>query len=337
MTQPFTSQDRVEGCLLAGAVGDALGAAVEFLSLDQIRAAHGPQGVTGYAEAYGGLGRVTDDSQMSILTVEGIRRALATGQPVNETTYPLYRDWAHAQVAGRWADHADPWLVEQPVLLAQRAPGHACLSGLTRGWMPTLDNRVNTKSKGSGTVMRSATYGLVPSWSPEEAFGRAVEGAASSHGHDTALVAAGALAMIVRHLLDGVALLDAVDQTLQYLDGYEGLDTFEATEAIAQALDASVLMEPTPEAVEALGGGWTAEEALAIAVFCALTHEHDIEAALLLASNHGGDSDSTASICGNLVGAVHGLVGMPEEWILGNEVTAFVSDLSLRLVASQVT
>ena len=36
---------------------------------------------------------------------------------------------------------------------------------------------------------------------------------------------------------------------------------------------------------------------------------------LLLAVNHGGDSDSTGSIAGNLLGLIHGRNGIPEEWL----------------------
>jgi ADP-ribosylglycohydrolase len=39
-------RSRVRGCLLGGAVGDALGAPVEFLSLGEIRERYGPDGVT---------------------------------------------------------------------------------------------------------------------------------------------------------------------------------------------------------------------------------------------------------------------------------------------------
>jgi hypothetical protein len=93
------------------------------------------------------------------------------------------------------------------------ARGNACLSGLNTGSMANLDRRVNHGSKGCGTVMRSAPFGLVTSWTPEDAFDAAVAGAMLSHGHDTALVSAGALTMIVRHLFDGAVLADAVDIT----------------------------------------------------------------------------------------------------------------------------
>ena len=41
--------DRYRGCLLGGAVGDALGYPVELLSLSDIRARYGPAGNTSYA------------------------------------------------------------------------------------------------------------------------------------------------------------------------------------------------------------------------------------------------------------------------------------------------
>ena len=56
-------------------MGDALGAPIEFLRLEQIRERHGPEGVTGYEEAYGRLGAITDDTQMTLFTAEGFLRA----------------------------------------------------------------------------------------------------------------------------------------------------------------------------------------------------------------------------------------------------------------------
>ena len=71
---------------------------------------------------------------------------------------------------------------------------------------------------------------------------------------------------------------------------------------------------PSPEDVESLGEGWVAEEALAIALFCALVAP-DFESALRLAVNHGGDSDSTGAIAGNLLGASLGEAAIPPRWL----------------------
>jgi hypothetical protein len=46
-------------------------------------------------------------------------------------------------------------------------------------------------------------------------------------------------------------------------------------------------------AVETLGGGWVGEEALAIGIYAALSAESFVEA-IQIATNHSGDSDSTA-------------------------------------------
>ena len=51
--------DRAKGCLLGGAIGDALGAPVEFLSLNQIQYKYGPSGIRELDYAYGCLGAIT--------------------------------------------------------------------------------------------------------------------------------------------------------------------------------------------------------------------------------------------------------------------------------------
>src|SRR5690242_12475474 len=65
-------QSRFRGCLLGGAVGDALGAPVEFLDLDEIVRTYGEQGIRDYAPAYGKLGAITDDTQMTLFTAEAM-------------------------------------------------------------------------------------------------------------------------------------------------------------------------------------------------------------------------------------------------------------------------
>ncbi|MGL4418322.1 MAG: ADP-ribosylglycohydrolase family protein, partial [Plesiomonas shigelloides] len=62
------------GCLLGGAIGDALGAPVEFMKRSTILSQFGPDGITTYAPAFGGLGRITDDTQMTLFTAEGLLR-----------------------------------------------------------------------------------------------------------------------------------------------------------------------------------------------------------------------------------------------------------------------
>ena len=70
-------RSRLRGSLLAGAIGDALGAKTEFDSIDRIREIAGPAGITDFIPAYGGVGRITDDTQMTLFTLEALIRAHA--------------------------------------------------------------------------------------------------------------------------------------------------------------------------------------------------------------------------------------------------------------------
>lgn len=66
---------RCRGCLLGGAVGDALGAPIEFMNIAEIQSRFGPGGIRDFAPAYGVIGAFTDDTQMTLFTTEGLLRA----------------------------------------------------------------------------------------------------------------------------------------------------------------------------------------------------------------------------------------------------------------------
>ena len=82
-----------------------------------------------------------------------------------------------------------------------------------------------------------------------------------------------------------------------------------------------------PDAFRSLGGGWVAEETLAIAVYCALKYPHDFEKAIVASVNHSGDSDSTGAVTGNILGAALGLDAIPD---------FYLQDLELRDVIEEI-
>jgi ADP-ribosylglycohydrolase len=53
-----------------------------------------------------------------------------------------------------------------------------------------------------------------------------------------------------------------------------------------------------------------------------------------MAVNHSGDSDSTGAICGNILGAYHGLEGIPEKWIKNVELADLIMGIADRLLAA---
>ncbi|SNS95404.1 ADP-ribosylglycohydrolase [Asanoa hainanensis] len=316
-------RSRVRGCLLGGAIGDALGNPVEFLSTHRIRERFGADGLV---DLLGDPALITDDTQMTLFTAEGLIRADVRGKDVALVVYRAYLRWLDTQHRSGPPDDADGWLAGHAFLYARRAPGNACLSGLQSGRMGTPADPANPDSKGCGAVMRSAPFGLNPRWTVEEAFGAAVECAVQTHGHPSGYLAAGAFAAITHRLvLADLGLAAAIEGTLELLRRWPKHE--EVTAALEQAL--TLDRAATPERVETLGGGWVAEEALAIAVYAALAHPTDVRRALLVAANHSGDSDSTAAIAGNLLGAWHGETALPADWVSrleGRATIAAVAD-----------
>lgn len=315
---------RFRGCLIGGAVGDALGAPVEFLSHDEIVRRFGPKGISDYVTAYGKLGAITDDTQMTLFTAEGMLRAHVRGCMRGITTFTGVT--AHAYL--RWLETQgykttletdigrDGWLWEQQELHSARAPGRTCISALLA--KKSFGDQAINDSKGCGGVMRVAPVGLY-AWHRRkedgiaaELFEMAAEIAGLTHGHPTGQWPAGVLAVVVIRLLDGCSLTQALSEAkgiLRTKDRYQ--ETLNAIE-IAEGLAASG-KPPSANQVEKLGGGWVAEEALAISLYCALVAK-DFEHGITLAVNHGGDSDSTGAITGNLLGAVLGVNAIPDRW-----------------------
>ena len=165
----ITDDSRMVGCLLGGAVGDALGAPIEFMKLPEIRARFGPEGIRDYAPAYGrDAGAITDDTQMTLFTAEGLIRAAVryAGRGIcspPSVVMHAYMRWLRTQ--GETSKHPffahgeTGWLVGERDLWSRRAPGSTCLSALRNA---TDDDLFATNdSKGCGGIMRVAPVGLV--------------------------------------------------------------------------------------------------------------------------------------------------------------------------------
>lgn len=322
--------DRIRGCLLGGAVGDALGAAVEFSSWSRIARDLGPEGVTDPLPAYGHPCPITDDTQMTLFTAEGLLRGRAAGaEDLVPSVHRAYLRWLHTQGATSehpgYADALDGWLVRIPQLHSPRAPGNTCIGGMTSARMGTIEAPLND-SKGCGGVMRVAPVALLLP-RPGEVAARVC---ALTHGHRAGFMAGAALAEILADLLDGAPLVDAATRVADD----PRLAPAEVGASLHAALQAARQGPPTVAEVEALGGGWVAEEALAIALYCALSAP-DAETAMRAAVNHSGDSDSTGSIAGQLLGAAAGQSCLPARWAAPLELREVVLTLASDLAAAR--
>jgi ADP-ribosylglycohydrolase len=322
---------RVRGALLGGAIGDALGAGVSALTIEEIREAHGPEAVSDFVPAHGRRGAVTSATQLTLFTVDGliraqVRRDTGAWHPPTDV-HRAHLRWAATQ--RHWGPDErrkdNGWLAREEWLYTRREPAAACLTGLGDENMGTLEAPKNPSARDAGALVRSAPFGLLVGWEPQLVCQLAVECAAQTHGHPTAYLSAGALAVIVHGLARGETLDGSVQRAMAQLASRPGHQP--VTDGLKHALGAVRQGIPSPARIASIGDGHNAEDALAIAVYCALVGE-DIRHGLRLAVNHDGPSETTGALTGSLLGALHGETALPPAWLSELEGRATILELA---------
>lgn len=327
---------RLLGTVFGGAVGDAIGYPIEFYSyeetLDFLNGLSLREKVFDHSNEL----LISDDTQMTLFTIEGlirsytrgIRRGICHGPTV---IYFAYLRWLHTQNEMTKYEHWDDsklngWLIQHNELFSRRAPGLTCISALHDGVMGTIEKPINN-SKGCGGVMRVAPIGYHKN--RDIAYKLAKEVAAITHSHPSGYLSAGALAVIIFSLVEGKGLKDSIAIAMEYLSAET--DGNECIEKIETAISLSQNGEAHFENIKKIGQGWIAEEALAIAIYCSLTHSSNLEKAISIAALHDGDSDSTASITGNIVGTIVGIEGIPIDLVEKVELRDIIEELCIDL------
>ena len=107
-------------------------------------------------------------------------------------------------------------------------------------------------------------------------------------------------------------IVHSVEDALIELSKYYNSE--DVIDILKKAINLSTSKKSNEICIKEIGQGWIAEEALAIAVFCALRYKDDFEEAIIAAVNHSGDSDSTGAMTGNILGAHLGLNKIPRKW-----------------------
>ncbi|AGA73003.1 crystallin J1 [Pseudomonas plecoglossicida] len=317
--------ERISGCLLGGAVGDALGSPVELLEWPVIEARFGPQGTIDFAPAYGTAGAISDATQMMLFTAEGLLRAYVLGSSLQACHVPsivhhaLLR-WLTTQDQPSLIPVAtDGWLIRQMELWSRRAPDITCMSALKVSGR--LGMIAENNSKGCGALVHVAPCAFFAN-----AFDYATQSGRLTHGHPTGYLAAGLFADILQRVVDRQDSLEhAVTQSLARYGQVPGI---EETRSLVERVMFFFYegYTPSPQRIDDFAGGWGAEQVLAIGLWCALT-ARSFEEGVIAAVNHSGDSSSTGLVVGHLLGAQYGAGAIPDRWL---------ECLELRQVIAQV-
>ena len=351
------AKDQVFGCMVGGAVGDALGYAVEFSSYGSIVKQYGEKGITRYALDRHGLAQISDDTQMSLFTAAGILLGMTRGNMrgimgrIDTYCRFTYLDWLHTQEwTSRHEDaRVDSWLMDVPELYSRRAPGNTCLSAL-HSIEDGKEPRNN--SCGCGGVMRTAPLALLNQLHGYSDGDKlycdmcTAEAARITHKHPLGFIPSAILNDILMQILEGreQRLESYVEQALSRLpeivsveDDHKKYGELWPAEIrkqkrlITKALDLAHSDVEDHYAIESIGGGWTGHEALAIAIYSAVRHQDSFEDAVVSCVNHSGDSDSTGAICGNIMGALLGRSAIPAHFTDKLELRDVIEEMATDL------
>jgi len=322
--------DCIRGSLMGGAAGDALGYPVEFMSRRSILDKYGPGGITTFELDSNGKAEVSDDTQMTLFTANGMLSGITRGcmrgiGGIPETYVNLaYIDWYYTQTNETEFRRAPfTWIRNLPEMANRRAPGNTCLSACA-DWLDF--KTVQNNSKGCGGIMRVAPMGLLLaadkarmgkcSYSIPRMFEAGAYIAKATHLHPLGFLPAGMMTELIFKLVPlnpdeaKKRICDIAEDTIKTLDdvypGEYASDKHYLAELTRKAIRLAQSDTDDYKAIEELGEGWTGEEAWAISLFCTIRHIDSIHDAIVASVNHNGDSDSTGSITGNIMGAIYG-------------------------------
>ena len=350
-------KDCIRGSLMAGAAGDALGYSVEFMSRSAILSKYGEKGITQFEIDRNGKALVSDDTQMTLFTANGMLMGLTRGYMRGIGGWPeqyvdgAYIDWYYTQTGKKRPDFVGDdfhytWLRDLPELAHRRAPGITCLNACES---LLRDEQPQNNSKGCGGIMRVAPMGLLDAaFSKREGMGaydtaRLAEAGADiakvTHLHPLGYLPAALMTMLVSRIVpltpDEVKVFikaivnDGLDIMMRmYGDKYSN-DKQYLKALTLKAVDLAYSDIPDSDAIRQLGEGWVAEEAWAVSLYCAIRHIDSMKDAIIASVNHDGDSDSTGSITGNIMGAIYGYEAIKKERLFCPEGKRFEETIEL--------
>lgn len=235
-----------------------------------------------------------------------------------------YIEWLCTQTGKKKKGYDKCWIRNVPELNVRRAPGNTCITSLNdilRGVDP-INN-----SKGCGGVMRIAPIPLYGATADridiQEVCKLAADASELTHQHPLGYIPSALVAYVIYKLVKDEAperetckdyIREGLKVIAELFPNYpEEVKRF--TTLIKTAiLWSDISTDDVRTIEEELGGGWVAEETVAIAVYCSLAYFDNFERAMIASVNHKGDSDSTGAVTGNILGAAIGYDAIPQHF-----------------------
>ena len=293
--------DRALGAYLGLAIGDALGATVEFMRPREIAYQYGVhRDIIGGGWLKLARGQVTDDTTMCLALGEALMGGGAPAlQALGHGDEALTRHIGQAYVQ---------WFKAKPVDC-----GNTCRRGIMRFMHEgTLSGELNPGDGGNGALMRNLPA-VLATLGNDALFERlSIAQARLTHHHPLSDAATLGLGQLLRLLLAGASGSACQDWVTQWVTDnpsfgfapYRGRATAYVVDTVQTVL-------------------------------YYLTQQDDFEAAMVATVNQGDDADTTGALLGMLAGARCGAARLPSRWLqrLRPDVVAAITDQTYGLLA----
>lgn len=282
------------GCLLGGAVGDALGLPYEGLSPGRARR------MLGAPDRYRLLGRwgmVSDDTEHACMT-------------------------AHAYLAAkgdvRRFENSLAWRLRFWFLGLPAGIGLATLRAIIKLWIGFDARKSGVYSAGNGPAMRASVLGVAINDTMQL---RIFVRAATRITHTDPKAEHGAFAIALAAHFSSRQDSISASEYLATLEHELGDPGRECTEVVRHAISCVDTGMSTLDFARSIGleKGVTGYmfHTLPVVIHAWLSHPNDFSSALIAIIKCGGDTDTAAAILGGIVGARVGKAGIPVQWLAG--------------------
>ena len=307
-------KEHIYGCLVGVAAGDAMGMPTSLMSREAIKETFGEY-IEEFLPAPDGhvihdrmvAGQITDDTQHTLLIADSI---IQKGRVDPHDIADRLMKWAEEMGAFEG-------LIVGPSSLR-------ALHRLRQG-VPIEESGVTGDTNGAS--MRVSTVGIYGCGDIEKTVDAVAAACMPTHNTNIAIAGASAVAMVIGCGIAGDIPSGGVDDLIsRALEAAErgshkgrawyGASivkrTKRAIEIVERSTDRDAIME---ELYDVVGAGVATTETVPVCLAMLKLANGEPVDAIRLATNLGGDCDTTASIVGGMCGAITGVNAFPAKWV----------------------